>query len=203
MTGYGIVNLKELVEQVGENRTKEILSNFSCPHNKDVEYFLRSKAIEFSKQGIAQTQLVFTSFRDEPALVGYFTLALKEIVVSKKAALTSRWRQRIRRFGTYSDLDSSYHVPAPLIGQLGKNFTNKYNELISGDELLKIALDKVKQTQLILGGKFVYLECEDKANLVQFYETNGFVKFGNRNLEREEMDRQSGQYLVQMLKFLG
>ena len=69
--------------------------------------------------------------------------------------------------------------------------------------MLKIALDKVKQTQLILGGKFVYLECENKPILVQFYETNGFVKFGNRNLEREEMDRQSGQYLVQMLKFLG
>lgn len=203
MTGYGIVNLKELVEQVGENRAKEILSTFSCPHNKDVEYFLRSKAIEFSKQGIAQTQLVIASFRDEPVLVGYFTLALKEIVVSRKAALASRWRQRIRRFGTYSDLDNSYHVPAPLIGQLGKNFTNKYNELITGDELLKIALDKVKQTQLILGGKFVYLECENKPILVQFYETNGFVKFGNRNLEREEMDRQSGQYLVQMLKFLG
>ena len=202
MTGYGIVNLKELVEQVGESRAKEILSNFSCPYNKDVEYFLNSKAIEFSKQGIAQTQLVFASFQNELVLVGYFTLALKEIVVSRKASLSSRWRQRIRRFSTYSNLDNSYHVPAPLIGQLGKNFKNEYNKLISGDELLKIALDKVQQTQRILGGKFVYLECEDKPSLVEFYETNGFVKFGNRNLEREEMDRQSGQYLVQMLKFL-
>lgn len=202
MVGYGIVNLKELIKEVGEDQTKEILSNFSCPLNKDVEYFLRNKAIEFSKQGIAQTQLIFASYKNQPVLVGYFTLALKEIVVSKKATLNYQWKRRIRRFAVSSDLDGAYHVPAPLIGQLGKNFFNGYDALITGDELLKIALDKVRETQLALGGKFVYLECEDKPHLIEFYESNGFIKFGNRDLERDERDRQSGQYLVQLLKCL-
>lgn len=66
MTGYGLVNLKDMVQELGEERTKEILSEFSCPMNKDVEFFLHCKAIEFAKQGIAQTQLVFTSYKDAP-----------------------------------------------------------------------------------------------------------------------------------------
>lgn len=61
MTGYGLVNLKDMIQELGEGRTKEILSEFSCPLNKDVEFFLHCKAIEFARQGIAQTQLVVTS----------------------------------------------------------------------------------------------------------------------------------------------
>lgn len=39
MTGYGLVNLKDMIQELGEGRTKEILSEFSCPLNKDVEFF--------------------------------------------------------------------------------------------------------------------------------------------------------------------
>ncbi len=202
ITGYNLVNLKELVEQVGESRTKEILSDFSCPLNKDVEYFLHSKAIEFAKQSISQTQLIFASYKGTPVLVSYFTLANKEIVLSKKTLTSANWKRRIKKFAMPSDIDGNYHIPAPLIGQIGKNFSNGYNTLISGDELLKLATDKIRETQAVLGGKFIYLECEDKAPLIQFYSENGFVEFGKRNLERDELDKQNGAYLVQMLKYM-
>lgn len=65
-----------------------------------------------------------------------------------------------------------------------------------------MATDKVRETQLILGGKFVYLECEDKPQLLRFYQDNGFVDFGRRDLEKDERDRQSGNYLVQLLKYI-
>lgn len=55
MAGYTLINLKELLEQIGEDRTKVILFDFICPQNKDVENFFKSKSIEFSKQGIAMT----------------------------------------------------------------------------------------------------------------------------------------------------
>ena len=61
MTGYKIVNLKMMIEELGEDRAKAILSQFSCPLNKDVEQFLRTKAISFAKQGWAQTHLVMAS----------------------------------------------------------------------------------------------------------------------------------------------
>ena len=53
------INLKDLVEQMGEDATKSILSSFECPMNKDVEIFIRDKAIEFTKHGISSTHLVF------------------------------------------------------------------------------------------------------------------------------------------------
>ena len=103
----------------------------------------------------------------------------------------------------YYSMTDNYMISAPLIGQLGKNFTNEYNKLIPGDVLLKLATDKVRAIQAVLGGKFVYLECEDKAPLLDFYGSNGFVTFGKRDLDRDERDLQAGQYLVQLLKYLG
>ena len=47
------------LETLGEDRVKSILANFSCEVNKDVEYFLRQKAVEFAKQGLSETQLVY------------------------------------------------------------------------------------------------------------------------------------------------
>lgn len=47
--GYKIVNLKDIYNNFGEAKTKEILKNYKCELNTDVEYFLKEKAIEFSK----------------------------------------------------------------------------------------------------------------------------------------------------------
>lgn len=90
-------------------------------------------------------------------------------------------------------------MSVPLLGQIGKNYKNKYNELITGDILLKLAIDKIKEAQYILGGRFIFLECEDKPKLREFYEENGFVCFGKRNLERDEREQIHGEYLLQML----
>lgn len=122
------------------------------PSNKDVETFLKNKAIEFSKRGFSQTHLVF--------------------------------------WCTLSSI---------LIGQLGKNYANGNDTLISGDELLAMALNKVKSIQFEMGGRYTYLECEDKKNLIDFYTSNGFVEFGKRNLDHDETDL-SGKYLLQFLK---
>jgi len=65
-----------------------------------------------------------------------------------------------------------------------------------------MACDKVAQVQEMIGGKIVYLECEDKPYLIQFYESNGFVNFGQRTLDRDETEVLSGKYLIQMLKYL-
>ena len=45
--GYKIINLKDIYNNLGEERTKEILSEYKCELNQDVEYFLKEKAIEF------------------------------------------------------------------------------------------------------------------------------------------------------------
>ena len=200
MKGYIQISLKEMLNEIGEDRVKSILSNFFCPLNKDVEYFLKAKAIEFAKQNIAPTHLIFSSFKGELVLIGYFTLTTKTFSI-KSGVLSSSLRKRINKFATYNADLKAHLMPAPLIAQLGKNHT--YSHLITGDELLKMAIDKVAIAQSDIGGKIVYLECEDKEKLLSFYSKNGFVSFGKRELDRDEIDKMDGKYLIQMLKYVG
>lgn len=202
MSGYQIVHLDDMLKELGEDKTIAILSSFSCPLNKDVEYFLKYRAIAFSKQGLAKTQLVFTSFRGESCLIGYYTICIKYITVPfNKRTFTNTLKKRLNKFALYNKELKAYIMTAPLIAQLGKNFNNEYNKLITGDELLKMACDSISYIQEIGGGKFVYLECEDKRPLIDFYSNNGFMNFGKRTLDRDEKDSLSGDYLIQMLKY--
>lgn len=204
MTGYRVVNLHALVEEIGEDQLKEILSGFSCPLNRDIEYFLEKKAVCFALQGWAQTHLVFASFKNEWVLVGYFTLANKYIRISDSqlGKAKSGIRKRIAKFAVHDPDLKAYILSAPLIAQLGKNYENGYNELITGDELLQEACEKIKNIQFELGGKFAYLECEDKPCLIDFYTKNGFCDFDIRKLDPDETDKLDGEYLVQMLKYI-
>lgn len=205
MLGYTKINLRDMSENMEAERIQAILSDFSCPFNKDVDEFLQVKAMEFSRQQLAAVYLVFASYKSKPVLVGYFALAQKyfHIDTGKNGRVGSNLRKRIKKFANYDESLQKCIVSAPLIGQLGKNYKNGYNKLISGDELLKIACDTVKEGQRILGGKLVYLECEDVPSLIRFYEKNGFYNFGYRLLDGDEQEKIKGKYLIQMLKYLG
>lgn len=48
MEEYIQINLSNLLKEIGEDRTNSVLSTFSCPVNKDIEDFLKNKAISFS-----------------------------------------------------------------------------------------------------------------------------------------------------------
>ncbi len=190
-------NLGEMLEKLGEDKTKEILSSFSCPLNADVEKFLKHKAIEFSKRGFSKTHIVYWQTADgkEKAFVGYYTIASKFISI-ERSAVNAKEARKLREHGIYDEKKNEYTVAAPLIAQLGKNYTNGNDTLISGDELLLLAMEKVKKVQNEVGGRFAYLECEDKKKLKEFYERNHFKLFGRRKLDRDETDV-TGTHLLQ------
>ena len=198
---YNIINLEDICNSMNKDEVKKIVSNFECSLNKDVETFFKDKAVEFCKQGIAKTFIITSSFQEKQVIVGYFAIATKTIEV-KRNALNSKTRKRLSKFAVNDPLSSVFEVPLPLIGQIGKNYKDGYDKLISGDVLLKIACKKVKEAQKIVGGRFAYLECEDKEKLKEFYESNGFVCFGKRNLDRDERKNNAGEYLLQMLRDL-
>lgn len=200
ITGFWQSNLRDLLAELGEERTSEILSAFECPLNPDVQRFLREKAILFSKHGYASTYLVFASYQGNVVLVGYYALAMKAVVI-KGSLLSSQWRGRLRRFAFYDSDLKQFTLSLPLIGQLGKNYAHHYDRLISGDDLLGIACETVREIQLMSSGKMVYLECEDVLPLTSFYERNGFFRFANRNLDGDERDLSQTPYLVQMIKY--
>lgn len=196
--GYKIIKLKDIYNSIGEAKTKEILKEYKCELNKDVEYFIREKAIEFAKQGIAETFIVMSQFKGKDVIVGYFAITNKAINI-KGIILSKTKKKRLIKFAQYDNVFKTYSIALPLIGQIGKNYNKGYNRLISGDLLLKLACDKIKLAQNILGGRFAFLECEDKPQLKEFYEKNGFVCFGKRNLEKDERENNEGEYLLQML----
>lgn len=187
MAGYKKINLLGIQQE----KLSRIIADFQCPYNADVEDFLHNKATEFSRQGLASTYLVFGSYQERIALAGYFALANKYFRIKLKgnSRLNSKLRHRLRKFATYDEKIEKGIIVAPLIAQLGKNYGVNNGELITGDELLKLACDTVRQAQFILGGRLTYLECEDVPALVRFYESNGFCSFGKRELEKDETDK--------------
>lgn len=68
---YRTVSLFDLQQQkIGKNEIMEVLSNFSCPLNKEVEYFMHSKAYDFERVGLARTYLVYVFLNeDEPSVL--------------------------------------------------------------------------------------------------------------------------------------
>lgn len=86
---YSQVSIMDMVNEVGEDKTKNILSHFSCPLNQDVEDFLRNKAIVFAQQKIAMTFLIYASDDKRKGMVGYFTLANKFVAVTDEGKLSN------------------------------------------------------------------------------------------------------------------
>jgi len=188
------VNIIDLLDRIGEEQVALLLSSFSCPLNTDIEEFLRHKAIGFSKQGIAATYIVISNDADAPVISGYFSLANKVILVNPAAAKNSDWRRRFGKFGKFQEETGSFLLAVPLIGQLGKNFSEEADGLIVGNDLIAHAEEKIRGTQKVIGGKMVYIECADEKELVSFYESNGYHIINHR--QSDEGD------LLQMIKYL-
>lgn len=199
-----VANLKDLLEELGEERVKDILAEFDCVYNEDVNYFLHEKAIEFTKRGFSTTYLVFLPFRGEPVLVGYFAIATKSIDFYKLSGFNSRYKNKITTYATYDQRLKKHTLPVYLIGQLGKNYSavDEVLSLFSGEQLLRLACDRVKFIQSLSSGRFAYLECEDTPALVKFYESNGFRVFDKRLLDKDENKHFKKSYLVQLIRYL-
>ena len=64
---------------IAEESLYDLLSDFSCPKNPDVEYFLLHNAIDFTKKDQSITSLVFDA--EDASLVGSCSLTVKPISV--------------------------------------------------------------------------------------------------------------------------
>lgn len=195
------VNLRDFLEIRGEEKTHNLLDNFDSKYNEDVNYFLKTKAEEFGKRGLASTYLVFTKYKGKSEFLAYYSLAMKAVVIKSDANISKTLRKKINTYSNFEPKLKSYVMSCHLIGQLGKNYNANDESLISGSELLELACRKVRAAQEISGGKFVYLECENVKSLINFYEKNGFTRFGMRKLDKEETDL-NGSYLVQLIRYL-
>ena len=195
---YTVVNIRDYLSETetdnsGEHYLRKTLEDFSCPLNSNIELFLKSLSIEFAKKKQSVTYLVFSN--KDKVLAGYFTLAMKPIIV-KANSFSKTMLRKFSRVGEYNDQHQTFLLSAYLIAQFGKNF-NK-NNTITGAQLMKIAIQKILELQYMLGGVVVFLETEQKEKLMDFYaKENGFKEFDVRKANSE-----SDKNLVQMLKLI-
>jgi len=196
-----VFNIREYLSSndriLGEEQLQQVLSEFLCSKNTDVERFLKEQSIDFTKKNQSVTYLVFSN--EDAELVGYFTLAIKPISVNS-GAFSNTMKRKIARVSELDETTGTYTLSAYLIAQLGKNFANNANERISGEQLLQAAIETIKELQYMAGGMVVFLEAEDNEELMHFYEDkNGFKRFSVRQVGAKGGDNHE---LIQLLKVM-
>lgn len=194
------VNIREYLalgndEEAGEPALIELLSGFSCPKNPDVERFLKKSAIEFTKKNQTVTYLVISA--ENIQLLGYFALALKPLTVRGKT-VSNTMKRKLMRISKLDEKSDAYTMSAYLIAQLGKNFSKSDGAEITGEELLKLAWDKIKEMQYLGGGMVTFLETENEEKLLSFYRDNRFSQFDTR----QTIGIDEPHELVQLLRLL-
>lgn len=160
---------KILQRSKGESDFIAIANDFSCPLNPDVEKFLAHVAITNQKIGISRTNLVYARTDACRMLAGYYSLALQ--VLDLDRVTSKSLRKKITGFKRENKLGAAVY----LIGQMGKNFHNNANQLISGKDLFLLAMQDILKAQQTVGGRIVVVECKNDDKLKKFYEdTLGF-----------------------------
>lgn len=165
----------------------EVIETFVCDINKDIEDFLKTKALYLEKNNFSRTYLVFNNEMKPWGLVGYYTIALKNIDLD--IDISNSFRKMI------SGYTSKKEAIIYLIGQIGKNTAISSNYQIDGRELMSNAFATIYNAFLLVGGRTMLVECENQEKLKDFY-----VSFGFRYL-CENPDNRLLQY-VSSVKFI-
>lgn len=195
-----VLNIREYLDhtekRLGEDKLIQLLSEFSCPLNMDVEHFLKEQAIEFAKKHQAVTYLVLSL--EDAELLGYFSITIKPLVI-RAEPFSNSVKRKIARFSKINEDEQTYNLAAYLIAQLGKNFNPKVKRRISGKELLEAAIRQTQILQYQVGGIVTFVEAENKEKLLSFYEGYGFKQFDIRQAQSKD---QKSHELVQLLRLL-
>lgn len=163
-------SLSDFLNEIGEEAYNELVSDFYCPYDDDIEDFLKHKAIplERAEYHSSKTYLVgFINSQNKFSLCGYYTLSNNPFILSDKLSKTKR------KSLTNGKIDKNA-ISAILIGQLSKNYNNALNYTIDGSDLLSFALKTIASVYNSVGLDLVYLECKNVEKLKEFYERNHF-----------------------------
>lgn len=187
------INIRDIIKSIGEEKLSIILSDFNCKvsDDDDVERFLKTQSIEFVKKNQSVSYLIVNKKDKTMNVLGYFTLAIKPISI-KADIFSNNVNKKIARVSNLDKETNTYNLSAYLIAQLGRNFN--YNE-IDGKYIIESATKVIKELQEAVGGMVMFLEVEEKENLIDFYTRNNFIEYDRRISEK-------GKSYIQMLKII-
>jgi len=177
-----IVQLNYLLEQEkGYDLFISLKNKFKCEKNKDVEQFIcdENKAVRFEKSSAARTYLILDKKTGD--FLAYFSLSFREMVIDDKHEdITKSTIKKLNGFNTIIT-----NIQIYLIGQIGKNCSIVDN-FITLDLILKNIYGIISTVQKYIGGRAIFLECEDNEKIISLYEKYGFKKIhvisSNNNL---------------------
>lgn len=193
MSSFTAYNIIKLIDTVGEEVVWDTLSDFSCEKNLEVEIFVREKALDFAKKRMSVTYLVLD---DNSELAAIFTLTHKAIQIGNEG-LSRTVQKKMQRYAQLDEANDTYFISAFLIiAQFGKNLA--YSGSITGNQLMEMVEEVLTNVQAEVGGGVVYLECEEKEQLLNFYqnESNNFRGFDERYSLVDNMK------YIQLFKFI-
>jgi hypothetical protein len=139
-----------------------------CCKDKDVEFFLKNKALDFEKRDKSRTYLVYDDevFRSgDVSILAYFTLSLKSLEFRDTLS-----KNRIKEIDGFSKEVNG--IAIVLIGQFGKNESRAIE--VSGKDLLDLCMNIIYQIHTLVGGRHILIECRDIGKVVEFYRNNNF-----------------------------
>ncbi|HHW37975.1 MAG TPA: hypothetical protein GXX18_12140 [Bacillales bacterium] len=162
-----VVSLLSLIEEANGNEEEDeiegYLSSFSCQKNKDVESFLRNKALDNEKRSMTRTSLVIDE-ENNNEIIGYFTLLVKPFEFVEDVSKGSR--------KILSNNKNSTVFNSILIAQLGRS--DRYKGKVEGKTILEFALENCLLVNEIVGLRVVCIEYDDIPYLNDFYLVNDF-----------------------------
>lgn len=177
---YRVFSILEAIDLYGEEIVLKLISSFSCG-NKDVDDFLHAKSIDFAKQYIGITFLVFDL--DIENLLGVFCLSNRSTCIDC-SGLSNRMKKKISKQAFQPHDNNKYYINAFLIGQFGKNKNIPEIRQIRGSHLMNIALGKLEIVKNIIACNIVWLDCDcSNKDAISFYERENFTNIGIRNGE--------------------
>jgi hypothetical protein len=177
-----VISLTDLIRTQTEESITELLYSFSTINSDssgavDVENFIHTKAISFEKMSLSRTYLIIATYKKRPYLAGYFSISNRPLIIPKKhfQRMTTTLQKRLMGIG-HRTYQQTYEIKGYLLGQLGKNYCDLAIKAkgINGTDILALAYEKVLEAHRIVGGRILYLECEDNDKIKKFYTTNGF-----------------------------
>ena len=185
MRKLSVWRIDKFAKTVGEAALSSTLSGFAVPMNAEVEDFIRNKALQATKLKSSISYLVVDE--DLADVLGYFTLLVKPFTIQSKQ-LSSKNRRLIARFSEENAETGDYTASVYLIAQIGKNYSIQEELQMSGNDLLNLALDKLRAAQDLIGGKLVLVEREaDREKLLKFYNDNGFKSWNGRYDKKDQL----------------
>lgn len=146
------------------------LGEFVCSRDKQLEEFIRNKALNYEIKGFSRTYLVVDTVAAvtevAPPIAAFFTLA---ITATDYDSISKSRKEKV--LGSKPGRNSFKAFPGLLIAQLARD--DHYSSgFISGEALLLECENYIELARRYVGGRNIYLDCKEQ--LVATYQKSGY-----------------------------